>query len=145
MGKKLFVVFNIGFVLLLGIMLYQAFRIYLMKESINTEIIMLEEKVNEYAEKKKNLQSKIDNFSEEEKIERIARDRLNMKKEGEIIYKVVGTYKSYIFSQGVYKRLVSRTNTYVLYSLYLCKCLCQSCPCKYFSGNIHSLIVCIEV
>ena len=86
MGKKLFVVFNIGFVLLLGIMLYQAFRIYLMKESINTEIIMLEEKVNEYAEKKKNLQSKIDNFSEEE---RIARDRLNMKKEGEIIYKVV--------------------------------------------------------
>ena len=89
MGKKLFVVFNIGFVLLLGIMLYQAFRIYLMKESINTELIMLEEKVNEYAEKKKNLQSKIDNFSEEEKIERIARDRLNMKKEGEVVYKVV--------------------------------------------------------
>ena len=89
MGKKLFVVFNIGFVLLLGIMLYQAFRIYLMKESINTEIIMLEEKVNEYAEKKKNLQCKIDNFSEEEKIERIARDRLNMKKEGEVVYKVV--------------------------------------------------------
>ncbi len=89
MGKKLFVVFNIGFILLIGMMLYQAFRIYLMKESINTEIIMLEEKVNEYAEKKKNLQSKIDNFSEEEKIERIARDRLNMKKEGEIIYKVV--------------------------------------------------------
>ena len=89
MGKKLFVVFNIGFVLLLGIMLYQAFRIYLMKESINTEIIMLEEKVNEYAEKKKNLQSKIDNFSEEEKIERISRDRLNMKKEGEVVYKVV--------------------------------------------------------
>ena len=89
MGKKLFVVFNIGFILLIGMMLYQAFRIYLMKESINTEIIMLEEKVNEYADKKKNLQSKIDNFSEEEKIERIARDRLNMKKEGEIIYKVV--------------------------------------------------------
>ncbi len=89
MGKKLFVVFNIGFIMLIGMMLYQAFRIYLMKESINTEIIMLEEKVNEYADKKKNLQSKIDNFSEEEKIERIARDRLNMKKEGEIIYKVV--------------------------------------------------------
>ncbi len=89
MGKKLFLIFNIGFIMLIGMMLYQAFRIYLMKESINTEIIMLEEKVNEYADKKKNLQSKIDNFSEEEKIERIARDRLNMKKEGEIIYKVV--------------------------------------------------------
>ena len=81
MGKKLFIVFNIGFIMLIGMMFYQAFRIYLMKKSINTEIIMLEEKVNEYAEKKKNLQSKIDNFSEEEKIERIARDRLNMKKE----------------------------------------------------------------
>ena len=89
MGKKLFLIFNIGFIMLIGMMLYQAFRIYLMKESINTEIIMLEEKVNEYAEKKKNLQSKIDNFSEEEKIERIARDRLNMKKEGEVVYKVV--------------------------------------------------------
>ncbi len=89
MGKKLFLIFNIGFIMLIGMMLYQAFRIYLMKESINTEIIMLEEKVNEYADKKKNLQNKIDNFSEEEKIERIARDRLNMKKEGEIIYKVV--------------------------------------------------------
>ena len=89
MGKKLFIVFNIGFIMLIGMMFYQAFRIYLMKESINTEIIMLEEKVNEYTEKKKNLQSKIDNFSEEEKIERLARDRLNMKKEGEIVYKVV--------------------------------------------------------
>jgi len=39
MGKKLFVVFNIGFVLLLGIMLYQAFRIYLMKESINIKLL----------------------------------------------------------------------------------------------------------
>ena len=89
MGRKLFIVVNIVFFMLVGIILYQAFKIYLMKESINTEIMMLEEKVNEYTEKKKNLQSKIDNFSEEEKIERLARDRLNMKKEGEIIYKVV--------------------------------------------------------
>ena len=32
--------------------------------------------------------NKLDNFSEEEKIERVARDTLDMKKEGEIIYKV---------------------------------------------------------
>ncbi len=89
MGRKLFIVVNILFFMLVGMILYQAFKIYLMKESINTEIMMLEEKVNEYTEKKKNLQSKIDNFSEEEKIERLARDRLNMKKEGEIVYKVV--------------------------------------------------------
>ena len=89
MGRKLFIVVNIVFFILVGMILYQAFKIYLMKESINTEIMMLEEKVNEYTEKKKNLQSKIDNFSEEEKIERLARDRLNMKKEGEIVYKLV--------------------------------------------------------
>ena len=89
MGRKLFIVVNIVFFMLVGMILYQAFKIYLMKESINTEIMMLEEKVNEYTEKKKNLQSKIDNLSEEEKIERLARDRLNMKKEGEIVYKVV--------------------------------------------------------
>ena len=89
MGRKLFIVVNIVFFMLVGMILYQAFKIYLMKESINTEIMMLEEKVNEYTEKKKNLQSKIDNFSEEEKIERLARDRLNMKKEGEMFYKVV--------------------------------------------------------
>ena len=89
MGRKLFIVVNIVFFMLVGMILYQAFKIYLMKESINTEIMMLEEKVNEYTEKKKNLQSKIDKFSEEEKIERLARDRLNMKKEGEIVYKVV--------------------------------------------------------
>ena len=89
MGRKLFIVVNIVFFILVGMISYQAFKIYLMKESINTEIMMLEEKVNEYTEKKKNLQSKIDNFSEEEKIERLARDRLNMKKEGEIVYKVV--------------------------------------------------------
>ena len=89
MGRKLFIVVNIVFFMLVGMILYQAFKIYLMKESINTEIMRLEEKVNEYTEKKKNLQSKIDNFSEEEKIERLARDRLNMKKEGEIVYKVV--------------------------------------------------------
>ena len=68
MGRKLFIVVNIVFFMLVGMILYQAFKIYLMKESINTEIMMLEEKVNEYTEKKKNLQSKIDNFSEEEKI-----------------------------------------------------------------------------
>ena len=55
MGRKLFIVVNIVFFMLVGMILYQAFKIYLMKESINTEIMMLEEKVNEYTEKKKNL------------------------------------------------------------------------------------------
>ena len=89
MGKKLFLIFNIGFIMLIGMMLYQAFNIYIMKESLKKDIVNLEKEVEDFNEKKKVLQDKIDNFSEEEKIERIARDRLNMKKEGEIIYKVV--------------------------------------------------------
>ena len=45
--------------------------------------------MTEYTEKKKKLEENIRNFSEEEKVERIARDRLNLKKEGEVVYKIV--------------------------------------------------------
>ena len=60
-----------------------------MKESLKKDIVNLEKEVEDFNEKKKVLQDKIDNFSEEEKIERVARDTLDMKKEGEIVYKVV--------------------------------------------------------
>ena len=70
MGRKLFIVVNIVFFMLVGMILYQAFKIYLMKESINTEIMMLEEKVNEYTEKNKNLQSKIDNIKHKKHFQR---------------------------------------------------------------------------
>ena len=89
MGKKLFLVVNILFITLIGILFYQAFNIYIMKESLKKDIVNLEKEVEDFNEKKKVLQDKIDNFSEEEKIERVARDTLDMKKEGEIIYKVV--------------------------------------------------------
>ena len=88
MGKKLFLVVNILFITLIGILFYQAFNIYIMKESLKKDIVNLEKEVEDFNEKKKVLQDKIDNFSEEEKIERVARDTLDMKKEGEIIYKV---------------------------------------------------------
>ena len=88
MGKKLFLVVNILFITLIGILFYQAFNIYTMKESLKKDIVNLEKEVEDFNEKKKVLQDKIDNFSEEEKIERVARDTLDMKKEGEIIYMV---------------------------------------------------------
>ena len=88
MGKKLFLVVNVLFITLIGILFYQAFNIYIMKESLKKDIVNLEKEVEDFNEKKKVLQDKIDNFSEEEKIERVARDTLDMKKEGEIIYKV---------------------------------------------------------
>ena len=88
MGKKLFLVVNVLFITLIGILFYQAFNIYIMKEYLKKDIVNLEKEVEDFNEKKKVLQDKIDNFSEEEKIERVARDTLDMKKEGEIIYKV---------------------------------------------------------
>ena len=88
MGKKLFLVVNVLFITLIGILFYQAFNIYIMKESLKKDIVNLEKEVEDFNEKKKVLQDKIDNFSEEEKIERVARDTLDMKKEGETIYMV---------------------------------------------------------
>ena len=89
MGKKLFLVVNILFIPLIGILFYQAFNIYIMKESLKKDIVNLEKEVEDFNEKKKVLQDKIDNFSEEEKMERVARDKLNLKKEGEVTYKIV--------------------------------------------------------
>ena len=76
MGKKLFLVVNVLFITLIGILFYQAFNIYIMKESLKKDIVNLEKEVEDFNEKKKVLQDKIDNFSEEEKIERVARDTL---------------------------------------------------------------------
>ena len=65
MGRgKIFFLFNIFFILALFGISYQTFE-------------------------KKKLESNIKNFSEEEKIERVARDKLNLKKEGEVTYKIV--------------------------------------------------------
>ncbi len=91
MGKRIVFIMNIVFLAIIVTLLYQAFRIYLLKEEIDTEIMMLEEKIDKYSEKKKKLEEKISNFSEEEKVERIARDRLNLKKEGETVYQVINS------------------------------------------------------
>ncbi len=89
MKKKIMIIVNAAFLLVVVTLFYQAFKIYLMRGSIEEEIVVLEEKMTEYTEKKKKLEENIRNFSEEEKVERIARDRLNLKKEGEVVYKIV--------------------------------------------------------
>ncbi len=89
MRKKIMIIVNAVFLLVVVTLFYQAFKIYLMRGSIEEEIVVLEEKMTEYTEKKKKLEENIRNFSEEEKVERIARDRLNLKKEGEVVYKIV--------------------------------------------------------
>ena len=39
MGKKLFLVVNVLFITLIGILFYQAFNIYIMKESLKKDIV----------------------------------------------------------------------------------------------------------
>ena len=90
MGRgKIFFLFNIFSILALFGISYQTFETYLVKKEVSKEIKNTEKEVEEYAEKKKKLESNIKNFSEEEKIERVARDKLNLKKEGEVTYKIV--------------------------------------------------------
>ena len=45
MGKKLFLVVNVLFITLIGILFYQAFNIYIMKESLKKDIVNLEKEV----------------------------------------------------------------------------------------------------
>lgn len=88
-ANKMFFIFKIIFFIIIGIIFHQAYGLYVMRKEVNKEIENTEKKVVEYTEKKKTLENNIKNFSEEEKIERVARDRLNLKKEGEITYKIV--------------------------------------------------------
>ena len=88
-ANKMFFIFKIIFFIIIGIIFHQAYGLYIMRKEVNKEIENTEKKVVEYTEKKKILESNIKNFSEEEKIERVARDRLNLKKEGEVTYKIV--------------------------------------------------------
>ena len=89
MGKKgMILLFNLFFFALIGMIAYQTFETYLVKKEVDREIKNTEE-LEEYVEKKRTLETNIKNFSEEEKIERVARDKLNLKKEGEITYKII--------------------------------------------------------
>ena len=87
--KNIQFIFKIIFFMMIVAIFYQAGGLYVMKKKVNIEIENTEKEVSEYSEKKKKLESNIKNFSEEEKIERVARDRLNLKKEGEVTYKIV--------------------------------------------------------
>ena len=90
MGKKgMILLFNLFFFALIGMIAYQTFETYLVNKEVDREIKNTEKELEEYVEKKRTLETNIKNFSEEEKIERVARDKLNLKKEGEITYKII--------------------------------------------------------
>ena len=59
------------------------------KKQLEREIVETELKISEENNRKEQMKNDMKKSSETEKLERIARDKLNMKKEGETTYKVI--------------------------------------------------------
>ena len=87
--KTVWLAFNVLFISFLIIMGIQIIQVNLKKRQLEKEIAETQLKINEENKKKDQIKNDMKKFSETEKLERIARDKLNMKKEGESTYKVI--------------------------------------------------------
>ena len=87
--KTVWLAFNVLFISFLIIMGIQIIQVNLKKRQLEKEIAETQLKINEENKKKDQIKNDTKKFSETEKLERIARDKLNMKKEGETTYKVI--------------------------------------------------------
>ena len=87
--KTVWLAFNVLFISFLIIMGIQIIQVNLKKRQLENEIAETQLKINEENKKKDQIKNDMKKFSETEKLERIARDKLNMKKEGETTYKVI--------------------------------------------------------
>ena len=85
----MWLVFNTLFISFLIIMGIQIIQVKQKKRQLEKEIAETQLKINEENKKKDQIKNDMKKFSETEKLERIARDKLNMKKEGETTYKVI--------------------------------------------------------
>lgn len=85
-----FIIFNVIFFLIIAFLLMDSAKSYRnLVLSVKKDIATLQENTEELAERKKIIQANIAKFTEEEKMERIARDRLNLAKEGETTVRIV--------------------------------------------------------
>ena len=87
--KTMWLVFNTLFISFLIIMGIQIIQVNLKKRQLEKEIAETQLKINEKKKKKDQIKNDMKKYTEAEKLERIARDKLNMKKEGETTYKVI--------------------------------------------------------
>ena len=87
--KTMWLVFNTLFISFLIIMGIQIIQVNLKKRQLEKEIAETQLKINEENKKKDQIKNYMKKYTEAEKLERIARDKLNMKKEGETTYKVI--------------------------------------------------------
>ena len=87
--KTMWLVFNTLFISFLIIMGIQIIQVNLKKRQLEKEIAETQLKINEENKKKDQIKNDKKKYTEAEKLERIAKDKLNMKKEGETTYKVI--------------------------------------------------------
>ncbi len=87
--RPLFLLFNIIFIVFIVNTVQQIFVLNNNKNKLRKELQETQRKIDDENQKKAQIMHDINNFSEAEKIERVARDKLNMKKEGEVTYKVI--------------------------------------------------------
>ena len=87
--KTMWLVFNTLFISFLIIMGIQIIQVNLKKRQLEKEIPETQLKIKEENKKKDQIKNDMKKYTEAEKLERIARDKLNMKKEGETTYKVI--------------------------------------------------------
>ena len=87
--KTMWLVFNTLFISFLIIMVIQIIQVNVKKRQLEKEIAETQLKINEENKKKDQIKNDMKKYTEAEKLERIARDKLNMKKEGETTYKVI--------------------------------------------------------
>lgn len=87
--KTMWLVFNTLFISFLIIMGIQIIQVNLKKRQLEKEIAETQLKINEENKKKDQIKNDMKKYTEAEKLERIARDKFNMKKEGETTYKVI--------------------------------------------------------
>ena len=86
--KKIVVpVLTVIFILLIFILGLNIRGVILAQKELNDEIKITKKKIAEYTDKKEKIEKDINNFNGK-KIEKIARDKLNLKKEGEETYKI---------------------------------------------------------
>ena len=90
MNKRiLWLTFNAVFIRFVIIMIIQIVQVNIKKKQLEREIVETELKISEENNRKEQMKNDMKKSSETEKLERIARDKLNMKKEGETTYKVI--------------------------------------------------------
>ena len=87
--KKIVVpVLTVIFILLIFILGLNIRGVILAQKELNDEIKITKKKIAEYTDKKEKIEKDINNFNGK-KIEKIARDKLNLKKEGETVYNII--------------------------------------------------------